>query len=450
MKHLQAIDLGRGPIFPLLIKMSTPSMAAMLVFAFYNLLDSIWLTRLGAVNIAAYTITFPFQMLLVALGIGTGVGAASYVARKLGAKDFELAQTAAGQVIFLSICLGLGLILVISLWPEKILILLGGRGTILSLARDYLSIVVWGTPFVFFINMTTNLFRAEGRPAEAMYVVFTFALLGIFLDPLLIFGLGPIPALGIKGAALAAIISQFIAATVAAVFYFQERSHIAPRLKHLRPCGTVIYSIYQTGFPSIVLNLVFGLVVTIYNRVLAPYGAHALGTLSLCFRINGLIMMVLFGIGHGVMPLVGYNFGAGLYDRLNRIVRSALLFSFCVGIISCLMILVLSRTMISLAAGDELLRSVAEPALRIFALTLVFAGPAVVWINMFIGLGRGVTAMMLLFIRDALILIPSIWLLEHIWGLKGIWLSQLSSAILGFGIIAFWARREISSLRVKT
>ncbi len=421
-------------------------MAAMLVFAVYNLLDSIWLARLGTANIAAYTITFPFQMLFVALGIGTGVGAGSYVARMLGGRNFDLSKAASGQVVFLSLLMGALMIAFISLWPDEILSALGGQGHILSLAKDYLTIVAWGTPFVFFINMTTNLFRADGRPAEAMYTIFSFALLGALLDPLLIFGWGPLPSFGIKGAALSAVISQIFAAAISINFFFRQRSNITPKFNHCLPHLKVIYAIYQTGFPSIVLNLVFGLVVVIYNLSLAPYGAYALGTLSLCFRINGLITMVLFGIGHGVMPLVGYNFGAGLKDRLTRIVRSALLFSGGVGGLSCLLILILARPILSIATGDEVLIHTAEPALRFFALTLLFVGPTVVWVNMFIGLGKGITAMSLLFIRDALILIPTIHILKHTWGLTGIWLSQLTATVIGFLIIGFWARREIKSI----
>jgi len=422
-------------------------MAAMLFFSIYNLLDSIWLARLGTEAIAAYTITFPFQMGFVALGVGTGVGASSYIARMMGAGEWDQARTASGQVVFLSFTLGLIMIICMTGWPTEIISAFGGSGRTLKLASDYLLIAVLGAPFLFFINMTTNLFRADGRPQEAMYVLVIYAVFGGFLDPLLIFGWGFVPSLGIKGAALAAIISQIIGALMAIRFFSRQGSRIAPQVHHLKPNPRVIHAIYQTGFPTIILNLVFGLITVIYNHTLAPYGPHALGTLSLCFRINGLVMMVLFGIGQGVMPLVGFNLGARLYERLVRIVRSALTFSTLVGVISCSVLLIFAGTILSLATGDAELRGVAKPAIRFFALTLIFAGPTVVWINMFIGLGRGITAMALLFIRDAFILIPSILLFGHLFGLTGVWISQLAANILGFLIIGFWARREVWKIK---
>jgi len=171
-------------------------MTAMLIFSLYNLLDSIWLTRLGPKYIAAYTVTFPLQMLIIALGIGTGVGAGSFAARMLGAKDREQAERTAGQGTMLALVVGAILIAVIHCRPDDILLLCGGCKDILPLTRDYVLTMIWGVPCHFFLNMATNLFRADGRPTEAMYVLLTFSLSGLIFDPLLIFGWGPLPPWG--------------------------------------------------------------------------------------------------------------------------------------------------------------------------------------------------------------------------------------------------------------
>jgi len=163
--------------------MSFPSMTAMLIFSLYNLLDSIWLTRLGPKYIAAYTVTFPLQMLIIALGIGTGVGAGSFAARMLGAKDREQAERTAGQGTMLALVVGAILIAVIHCRPDDILLLCGGCKDILPLTRDYVLTMIWGVPCHFFLNMATNLFRADGRPTEAMYVLLTFSLSGLIFDP---------------------------------------------------------------------------------------------------------------------------------------------------------------------------------------------------------------------------------------------------------------------------
>lgn len=421
-------------------------MAAMLVFSFYNLLDSIWLTRLGPNFIAAYTVTFPLQMLIIALGIGTGVGAGSYVARMLGANEIDRARRTAGQGILLSLGWGITLIALIYFRPDDILALCGGCGEIVGLTRTYILTVIWGVPFHFFLNMATNLFRADGRPTEAMYVLLVFSLCGLIFDPILIFGWGPLPSFGIKGAALAAIVSQLAAAIVSAWFLFRPGSRIAPTWNHLVPHWPIIHAVYQTAFPSIILNLMFGFILIIYNHVLATYGALALGTLSICFRINGVVTMALFGIGQGVMPMIGYNVGAQLHGRTKRIVHSALIFSWAIGASSCAIIYTMPDMILSVFTSDEAFKQVAIPAVRLFALSLFFSGPTIVWINMFIGMGKGITALVLLLVRDGLLLIPAIYFFNYWYGLTGVWFAQLVSVTLGFIGIGLWARREIKLL----
>jgi len=297
--------------------------------------------------------------------------------------------------------------------------------------------------------MATNLFRADGRPTEAMYVLLTFSLSGLIFDPLLIFGWGPLPPLGITGAAWAAIISQTLAALLSAWFLFRPGSRIAPKWRHLIPYWPIIRSIYQTGFPSIILNVMFGVILVIYNQVLVRYGPLALGTLSICFRINGVITMVLFGIGQGVMPMVGYNLGAKLYDRTRRIVQAALIFAWLIGALSGLIIVTMPDQILSLFTADVAFRQIAIPAVRIFALSLLFAGPMVVWINMFIGMGKGLTALLLLFLRDGILLVPCIYGFNHLYGLMGVWYAQLFSVALGFIGIGWWATRELKLLLLR-
>ena len=439
----KALDLGRGPIFPLLMKMSWPSIIAMLAVALANLIDAFWLARLSTQALAALTACFPVQMIFAAIGIGTGVGVGSYAARMLGANQLLKARQTAGQVFFLSAVLGAVTIIPVTLAPDAILKLFGAHEAILPLARQYLLLIVWGTPFLYLLIMISNLLRAEGRPNLSMAVVLMFAIVLIILEPFLIFGWGPFPKLGIAGAALAATISYVSAGILSIIFLQLKTSRYEMSRRHLAVRPAICRSIYQTGLPSVVMNLVLSVVMISYNHILNGFGPLALATLGVCFRLYGLITMVLFGIGHGVMSLVAFNDGAGHYQRLAQIVRVAVLGSAFFAGVSSLILILLAEPILMLFTKDLQLVADATPALRLFMLALVLVGPIIVWINMFIGLGKGTTAMLLMLFRDGILLIPLLFILPHGLGIAGVWMAQPISTVLAFFLILFLSARQI-------
>jgi Na+-driven multidrug efflux pump len=197
MKNV-SLDLGKGPILPLLLKMSWPSIAAMFAMALYNLIDTFWLTRLDPQAVAALTVCFPIQIIFGAIGVGTGVGAGSFAARMFGAGQYGKARQAAGQGMLLSVVFGLVIILITLIYQDGILQIFGATGDILPLSKQYLATVVFGSPFLLFLMISNNLLRAEGNPKASMYVILVMSSAGAILDPFLIFGLGLFPMLGIE------------------------------------------------------------------------------------------------------------------------------------------------------------------------------------------------------------------------------------------------------------
>jgi putative MATE family efflux protein len=445
----EGIDLGTGPILPLLLKMSWPSITAMFAMALYNLIDTFWLARFSSQAIAALTICFPIQMVFGAIGVGTGVGAGSFAARMFGAGDHVRAKQTAGQIIILSALLGLLIIAVTLIYHDVILKFFGATGDILPLSRDYLVTVVFGSPFLLFMMMANNLLRAEGKPNASMYVILVMSAVGMVLDPIFIFGWGPIPQMGILGAALSAIISYSCAGVLSFYYLNLRSSKYDLNWRYLIPNFSIISSIYQTGFPSVIMNLVFGLVLIVYNYVLGFYGSLAIATLGLCFRINGLVVMVLFGMGHGLMPMVGFNEGAGLHKRLMETVNVAVKMSFIFSAAVFLLFELFAPSILELFTNDAELLEISIPALRIFVSMLLFIGPNLMWINMFIGLGKGFTSMALLMMRDAILLIPMLILFPSMFGLYGVWMAQPISNIVAFCIILFWTRREFRMMETK-
>ena len=438
----KSLNLGEGPILPLLLKMSGPSIAAMLAMAVYNFIDAFWLARLSSDAIAALTICFPLQLIFGGIGVGTGIGAGSYASRMFGAKEIMKARQTAGQVFFLSAALGLLLVGLILAAPDPILKFFGAREEILPLSRLYLVTTMPGVPFLFVMMIINNLLRAEGRPYASMYVVFFISVISGLLDPLLIFGWGPFPRLGIQGAAVAAVISQFAGALLSCYYLQQRSSKYKLQWCHLRPDSRIILSIYSTGFPSIIINLVVSLGMLLHNSILAGYSNLAVATLGIIFRTNGLIMMMLYGFGQGLMPLVGFSEGAGLYARLMATVKVAVRISVGIALLSCLIVEIFAAPIASFFSADVQLRALIETALRINFLMLLTGAPSLMWINMFIGLGRGMTAMVLLVGRDSLVLFPLLLILSSWFGINGVWMAQPLANAIAFLFILYWTRRQ--------
>jgi len=440
---IKSIDLRTEPIFTLILKMSWPSIVAMIAMSVYNLIDTFWLARLSSQSLAALTICFPIQLIFAAIGVGTGVGAGSFSARMFGSGKILQAKRTAGQIFFLSIFFGFIIILGVLFFHDAILTLFGASPDILPLSRDYLMIIVFSAPFLFFSMISNTLLRVEGRPLLSMYVVLISSIVSAILDPLLIFGIGPFPHLGIKGAALAAVIAQFSACLFSIYFMQLKSSKYELKWQYLVPDISIINSIYATGFPSFVINLIVSLLLIIYNHVLSQFGSLTIAALGIFFRVNALVTMVLFGIGFGLMPIVGFSDGAKLYARLRESVLVALKVASIFATFSSILLFIFADTIVAYFTKDPELLAIAIPALRINILALIFTAPTVIFINMFMGLGKGNLAMFLLFFRDVIILIPLLIVLSSWKGLAGAWFALPIANFIAFFVILFWANREL-------
>ena len=440
------LDLGKDSIGTLLLKMSLPSVAAMLVMALYNVVDAFWIGKISPEAIAALTICFPIQMLFGAIGVGTGVGAGSFTSRMFGAGDTLKANRAAGQIIFLSALFGVIIIVLGTVFTEPVLIFFGATEEVLPLSVRYLEIIVFGAPFLFFMMMSDYLFRAEGNPNAPMFVIITSALLNAILDPFLIFGWGPFPEMGIRGAGLATTIAQFATFFLSMYFLLSRRSGYKVRIGDIIPRWSIIVPVYHVGFPSFITNIAFSAVLVIYNHQLADFSHLAVAALGLGFRINGVLMMVLFGIGHGVMPMIGFNYGARNYARIREIARTAMKISILIGGVSSLFVELFAHPILAAFTDDPALLAIAVPALRLFVATQILLGPMIAWINVFMGLGRGMAAMVLLIGRQVLFVVPLIYLLPLYFGLNGVWMAQPIANVISFFIILFWTTRELRNL----
>lgn len=413
--------MGTRPIGRLLVSFSLPGLIAMVVNATYNIVDTAFVGRLGHEAIAALTVVWPLQLIMIALSVGVGVGANSLIARRLGADRQLEANHAGAQALVLAVLSGLLMMAVVLSLTDPILRLLGARGDVLPMARDYIRTIVWFAPLVFLPMAANNLIRAEGNPVYSMIIMIVSAVVNIALDPVLIFGLGPFPALGVRGAAIATVFARAVA-VIGYTGYFLSRFsgyHFRPR--DFRPAPRVWASIYSVGAPSMVIQLSGSVTFALANNIAVGFGSLALAAFGVMFRLFQFGFMPCIGIGQGVLPLVGYNYGARNLARVRSIVRTGALAAVAITGFFSLLFVLFPATFVGLFDPSPEFIRVAGPGLRITSLLFGPVGASVIFAGFFQGIGRALPAMFLSLARQVVFFLPGLLILPRLFGLTGLW-----------------------------
>ena len=441
--HTHTEQLGTAPVGRLLLRLGLPGMVSMFIMTLYNITDTFWVAKLGSNAIAAITIAFPYQMLLVAIGVGSGAGFASLISRRFGQKLSEETNHIAGQVFPITFGFGLLFCFFTTFFADTMVRISGGTPDIHEYSRIYLTIIGFGVFFVFFSMMSNNILRGSGNTIAPMIFMGTSAIVNMILDPLLIFGIGFFPAWGVKGAAIATLISQAMG-FLANCIYLLYFSGYRIRWKFLRPDFAILSGIYQVGLPTLTMQLVGAFIILFVNRLLNSYGASAIAAFGLVFRLFSLIIMPTAGLAQGLLPIVGYNYGALQLHRLWRAVRLATLGSFCIIGFGFILLQLFPAFWIRLFTQEENFLPLAIHATRIATLALPLVGPPFMWITTFQGLGKGRAAMFISLSRQLLLLLPLLIVLPKFFGLNGIWMSLPIADALAFLIAGIWIWHEYS------
>jgi len=434
--------LGYAPLGRLLLRLSLPGIASTVTASLYNVVDTFWVARLGHEAIAALTIVFPYQILFIAVAVGTGIGITSLVSRRFGEKNLEATDHIAGQIFFLSAGLGLIFLIAAVLFSERILVAFGATPDIMEYADQYLVIISYGAPMIIFAMVTSQLVRGSGDAVKPMIIMISASVLNIILDPLMILGIGPFPEMGIRGAAWATVIAQSLGAALALFYLLAHRTAYKIKLKHLTPDLSVLRDIYSVGGPSMILQLTESLAFVLFNIVVSSFGSIAIAAVGLVIRISDLAFMPIIGVSNGLLPIVGYNFGARLFKRLWKAPLLASLGITALLVVATLVIEILAPQIIGIFSQDPDLMETTIPAIRILLSTLVFIGPTIMFITVFQGLGRGAMALVLSLVRQFLLFIPLLYLFRHIFGLYGVWWSLPASDVLSFTVTFLIIYRE--------
>ena len=417
----QENKMGVMPVRRLLITMALPMMISMLVQALYNVVDSIFVAQISESALTAVSLVFPFQNLMISIGVGTAVGVNALLSRSLGEKNFALADQTAENGVFLSLLSYLAVLVLSLTLAQPFMAIQIDDPEIISYGVSYLRLVGGLSVGMFAAIMLERLLQSTGRTFYTMITQGLGAVINIVLDPLMIFGIGPFPEMGVAGAALATVIGQCVGAVLALYYNIRHNPEIHPRLRGFRPNGAVIRRIYAVGVPSILLSSIGSVMTFGMNQILTSFTSTATAVFGIYFKVQSFAFMPIFGLNNGMVPIVSYNLGAQKKKRLVGTVKFAFLLALCIMIAGLLVFQLLPAPILRLFDASDTMLSIGVPALRIISISFLLASGSIISISTLQALGKGVQSMTISFTRQLIVLLPVAWLLSLRGTLESIW-----------------------------
>ncbi len=426
----------------LLFKFSLPAVIGMVISALYNFIDTIFVGNgVGSIAIAALTIVFPIQIIMLAIGLMIGVGAASVISRGLGKGDEELASKAGGNAFIINIVINAALMIAAFIFLDDILKFFGASAAVLPYARDYLSVILFGFVFFSFSLAANHIIRAEGKPRAAIYPMVIGAGLNIILDPIFIFGL----KMGVKGVALATIISQFVSVCYIILYFYFGKSIFRPRAGMLKLDWRIIKNILIIGFPSFLMAMIDSVIFLIFNRAVLYYGNDDyIAIAGITIRIIDLIVMPIIGISYGFSTIASFNYGAKLYTRVKKVLGETIIWTACIASIGFIATMFFPKYLLRIFTGNTQVINNGILPMRIIVIFLPVLGFLIVGGTLFQAIGKPVPALIINFSRQVIFLIPAIFVLPIFFGLNGVFLSWPVSDFLSFVVTIVFVLRELS------
>lgn len=421
--------MTEAPVERLILAMSVPTIISMLVSSFYNMVDSVYVGHLdNTESSAAVGIAFSIMVLIQAIGFFFGHGSGNYISRELGSKKYDEAEKMAAVGFFTPIGLGAVIAAAGLLFLTPLAKLLGATGTALPYTVDYLKYILIGTPFMMSSLVLNNQLRLQGNAQFAMIGITAGAILNIFLDPIFIFTLG----MGVGGAALATIIAQFVSWLLLLIGSMQK-GNIHIRFKHFKPTFERYRQITKGGLPSLCRQGLTSVAVIALNWAVKDYGDSAIAAFSIVSKITAFASSALIGFGQGFQPVCGFNYGAGLYQR----VKDAFIFCIKVSTIGLIIISILgylgAPALVALfRSEDPLLLEIGAQTLRYQCLSFSFMGVVILTNMLLQNIGKTLPASLLAMARQGLFFIPALFLLVSLLGLKGAEWAQPAADIASF------------------
>ena len=389
----------------------------------YNIVDSIFVSRICEDALTAVSLAFPMQNLMIAVSSGTGVGMNALLSRSLGAKEFDNANEAARQGLFLAGCSYLAFLLFGIFGVRMFMRSQTDIEAIVDYGTTYLTIICLVSFGLFFQMTMERILQGTGRTMYSMISQTTGAVINIILDPILIFGLFGLPKLGIAGAAIATVFGQVVAGLLATWLNLHKNPDITLRLKGFRPRAQVIKRIYSVGLPSILMMSISSVMTYGMNRILIAFTSTATAVFGVYFKLQSFIFMPIFGMNNGMVPIVAYNYGARKPHRITKTIKLAMLYAECIMLAGFAVFQLKPDQLLRMFNASDEMIGIGVVALRAISLSFLLAGICIIGSSSLQALGHGVFSMLISFGRQLIVLLPAAYLLAQTGNLDLVWYS---------------------------
>lgn len=413
--------MGTMPVNSLLISMSLPMVISMLVQALYNVVDSIFVSRISENALTAVSLAFPIQSLMIAIGAGTGVGVNALLSRSLGEKDYKKVNASAMNGIFLALIsfivfMILGFTIVTPFYQGQT-----SDAEIIKYGIEYLTIICTCSFGIYTQFIFERLLQSTGKTFYTMLTQGTGAIINIILDPILIFGLLGAPKMGVAGAAVATVIGQIVAGILAIIINLTKNDEVKLQIKGFKPSLHTIGQIYAVGIPSIIMQSIGSIMVYGMNKILMAFSSTATAVFGVYFKLQSFIFMPVFGLNNGMVPIIAYNYGAQKKSRLIKTLKLSILYSVLIMAVGVVIFQLFPDRLFMLFDASEHMLSMGIPALRIISIHFILAGFCIICSSSFQALGNGIYSMIISICRQLVVLLPAAYLLSRLGNVNFVW-----------------------------
>lgn len=440
--------LGTMSIPKLLFQVSFPIVISMFIQSMYNLVDSYYIGKINEEAFTAIAIAFPIQNIMIGIGVGTGVGMNSLISRYLGEKNFDRANKTAENGLTLALLYGLLLFILSRFLPRPFVSAQTTNENIINYGVDYLQIVMGLSIGDFTQIFLERTLQSTGRTIYTMLTQLTGAVLNIILDPIFIFGYFGLPAMGVKGAAVATVTGQIIGAICGSFFQHKFNSDITMKKLSFNP--KIIKDIYIVGIPSMITITIQSFTIYVLNKMLSGISTSAIAALGAYFKVQSFVFMPIFGINNGLVPIIAYNYGAKNEKRIIKSIKLAMVTVTVMTLIVSGLIMSFPREILKIFSASGKMLEIGIPMLRICALSYVFAGISVVGASVFQAFGNGILALLDSILRQIIVLLPVAYIAVTYFTVNEIWWGYVIAEISSVFFIAYFmntfVRRKIEAI----
>ncbi|MBQ9421390.1 MAG: MATE family efflux transporter [Lachnospiraceae bacterium] len=450
MSEIKQNKMGTMPCNKLLLTMSVPMMLSMLVQALYNIVDSIFVSRVSENALTAVSLAFPVQTLMIAIIGGTGVGINARLSRKLGERRFDEVNLTAGNAILLNAIYAAVILIVGQFAASLYYNMMTPDAEIRAYGTDYLYVIMTFSAALIFQVTFERLLQSTGLTIWSMISQTTGAILNIILDPIMIFGLFGCPAMGTRGAALATVVGQTVAACIGLAANLKVNKEIRFEPRFMMPDKQTIAQIYAVGLPSIIMQSIGSVMNFCLNKILLDFSSTAAAVFGVYFKLQSFVFMPVFGLNNGVVPIIAYNYGARRPDRIKETFRYAAIYAMSIMAVGFLLFELIPGQMLALFNASDHMIEIGVPALRFLATPFIVAGYCIMCSSVFQALGHGVLSLWVSLTRQIIVLLPCAFILSRVIGLTGVWaafpIAEIASAALSILFIRRIMRQEVDTL----